>query len=460
MEKSNHIEDTAINQLLQSYFKQQPPTEFHCEGFDADIASLYLERVLTAPETSRYEIHLFQCSPCRFNVIALARLMEQEVPAIISAAAEEPAAIHTTIATEQASSSATRNGFAERLKGWLGLLTTPGFALAAVATLVVAISIPLLISQKRNSSPNATAQSPATTSSADHDRQSAQSRAANSEESVGNTATKETNPAAPKPEAYVGDNTNNQPARNSDEGAAAAGAVAGFTPPATEPALAKDAKEETKSDTSTVAENRAHADDRQARASEPTAIVATAPPAQPAKPATPEKKELGHIDASKALRVPETDKEVAAKTIKPGVTSGDVTARNNHSKGATIRPSDNDAQPPATATGDANRPAGLAEKSTSLRDERDVRKEKLRASASRKVHDKTFFLLDDIWTDQKYSKDKELPFVTVIKDSEVYKGLLEKYSSLQKFFNGFAANEKVIVVYKGTAYKRIPPDGN
>src|SRR2546423_14903167 len=84
IEKLNNSEDQAMHQLLKSFVKQQVKPELICEGFDADLASLYLEHVLTETETSRYEIHLFQCSPCRTSVIGLARLMEQEAPLIVS----------------------------------------------------------------------------------------------------------------------------------------------------------------------------------------------------------------------------------------------------------------------------------------------------------------------------------------------------------------------------------------
>ena len=80
MEKSSNIEDQVMDNLLRSYIKQQRQPEINCQGFDPDLASLYLERLLTEKETSRYEIHLFECSPCRTSVVALARFAEQEIP--------------------------------------------------------------------------------------------------------------------------------------------------------------------------------------------------------------------------------------------------------------------------------------------------------------------------------------------------------------------------------------------
>jgi hypothetical protein len=142
--------------------------------------------------------------------------------------------------------------------------------------------------------------------------------------------------------------------------------------------------------------------------------------------------------------------------IKPA-NSNDIAARKDRTAGGTIRPGDE--PPPPSASVSGSEPPALAKNSRALRDNSEARRERAKASASRKVQDKTFFLIDDFWTDQKYDKEKERPVVTVIRDSDVYKGLLEKHSSLQKFFSGFAANEKVIVVYKGTVYKLVPQGG-
>jgi hypothetical protein len=452
MEKSNHIEDQAMNHLLKNFVKQQKTPELSCEGFDPDLASLYLERVLTETETSRYEIHLFQCSPCRNSVVALARLIEQEAPLMVRGSLEEKQTIQASIEKEEPAIVEAQKGFAERLKAFFGVWATPKFALPAIAALVLAISIPVIISQNKKTPLNSSAKvsNDETAQANDNVRQIAQASPPQGGNAPVGTPPKESSATPASAEGDTARNRNNQTSGREGD---AAGGTAGGLLPAGETST-KNVKEEAKSAGTEVGENRSRADESPARASEPPAPVTTTQP--PPKSVASEKEKLGFIDPATTRRPAAGDKDATPTTLKPGNTGGDL-ARDNRAAGATIRPEDNQVQPPATSA-DSGRNTGLAA-GKSLREEREMRKEKMRASASRKVHDKTFFLIDDFWTDQKYSKDKELPVVPVIKDSDVYKGLLEKYSGLQKFFTSFAANEKVIVVYKGTVYKLLPQDG-
>ena len=61
-----------------------------------------------------------------------------------------------------------------------------------------------------------------------------------------------------------------------------------------------------------------------------------------------------------------------------------------------------------------------------------------------------------IWTDRDFKPAKEIPAVTLIRDSEVYKSALEKQPGLKVFLASFASDERVIVVYKGVVYKVVP----
>jgi hypothetical protein len=74
----------------------------------------------------------------------------------------------------------------------------------------------------------------------------------------------------------------------------------------------------------------------------------------------------------------------------------------------------------------------------------------------RKVGGKKFFFRGGAWTDKDYDPDKDLPIVTVIRDSNVYKELLSKRSGLRPIMERFTATERAIIVYKGTVYKLIP----
>src|ERR1051325_6044421 len=127
MEKSNHIEDQAIDHLLKSYVRQQRQPASVCAGFDPDLASLYLERVLAEAETSRYESHLSQGSPCRSSVVALARLIEQEVPVKVSESVEDPQTSQAISEKTAPTVGSPTVGLSGRLRAFLGLLATPRY---------------------------------------------------------------------------------------------------------------------------------------------------------------------------------------------------------------------------------------------------------------------------------------------------------------------------------------------
>jgi hypothetical protein len=74
----------------------------------------------------------------------------------------------------------------------------------------------------------------------------------------------------------------------------------------------------------------------------------------------------------------------------------------------------------------------------------------------RKLSGKKFLLKDGAWTDKDFDPDKDLPVVTIIRDSNVYKEVLGKRPGLKPFLTGFSAAERAIIVYKGTVYKLIP----
>jgi hypothetical protein len=74
----------------------------------------------------------------------------------------------------------------------------------------------------------------------------------------------------------------------------------------------------------------------------------------------------------------------------------------------------------------------------------------------RKVSGKRFLFRDGAWTDKDFDPDKDLPIVTIIRDSNVYSEVLNKRPGLKPFLTGFHASERAIIVYKGTVYKLIP----
>ena len=74
----------------------------------------------------------------------------------------------------------------------------------------------------------------------------------------------------------------------------------------------------------------------------------------------------------------------------------------------------------------------------------------------RKLSGKKFLFRDGAWTDKDFDPNKELPVVTIIRDSNVYKEVMNKRPGLKPFLAGFPAPERAIIVYKGTVYKLIP----
>jgi Ca-activated chloride channel family protein len=68
----------------------------------------------------------------------------------------------------------------------------------------------------------------------------------------------------------------------------------------------------------------------------------------------------------------------------------------------------------------------------------------------RKVADKTFYLLDGVWTDADFKTDAKLPETTLVFGSDAYFELLQRERKLAEFF---ALGERVVVVYKGRVYR-------
>jgi hypothetical protein len=63
--------------VLRRYLREQAAIE--CAGFDADLASAYLEQALTALACRQFEDHLTACPPCRQHLWQLAQLAQQAV---------------------------------------------------------------------------------------------------------------------------------------------------------------------------------------------------------------------------------------------------------------------------------------------------------------------------------------------------------------------------------------------
>jgi Ca-activated chloride channel homolog len=76
--------------------------------------------------------------------------------------------------------------------------------------------------------------------------------------------------------------------------------------------------------------------------------------------------------------------------------------------------------------------------------------EQQRTDAVRRVSEKTFYLIDDVWTDSEYKRDAGLPETVVSFGSEQYFALLKQYPKLGSYFS---LAERVVVVFEGRVYR-------
>ena len=133
-------EDRVIDNLLRANTRGRSGAPTSCREFDPDLANAYIERSLTAGEQVGYERHLSVCHACRSSMVALARMAAAEAaPYSLARPVIEPGRFAT-------------------LKSLFTAPVLPRMAAAALAIIVLAISIPLLISRK-DSAPSPAASS-------------------------------------------------------------------------------------------------------------------------------------------------------------------------------------------------------------------------------------------------------------------------------------------------------------
>jgi len=77
-------------------------------------------------------------------------------------------------------------------------------------------------------------------------------------------------------------------------------------------------------------------------------------------------------------------------------------------------------------------------------------KEEARTDAVRRAAGKTFYLIDDVWTDSEFKPESKLPETVLSFGSEEYFALLRQYPKLSSYFS---LAERVVVVYEGRVYR-------
>ena len=92
------------------------------------------------------------------------------------------------------------------------------------------------------------------------------------------------------------------------------------------------------------------------------------------------------------------------------------------------------------------------QQSKAQREQQDVLRvyQEPRSRAVRRVADKTFYLVDGVWTDSEFKADARLPETVLTFGSDEYFALLKQNPKLASYF---ALGERVVVVFEGRVYK-------
>jgi hypothetical protein len=409
--------DGVLDNLLRAYVSRPSNRHKSCTEFDTDQANAYIERRLTGSMRSQYEQHLSGCTGCRKNVIGLMRLAETDAMATVPAR------------------KVSQSTWFENIQQAFGVLARPQWALAAAAIVVLGISIPLILSLNRNQS-----EIPSI----------AQNQTSNTPEAAG-TAGKPATLASAKPSAEItpGDSIaqadevrkrekpvdkfeakpevlskNAQPV--SSESASSAGFVAAAD-------LSK--KQGASAAAQSIEDARVKTESQIAQ---PRAQAPSSPGAQ-----------VGRNEAQQARQQQTVEKDSAQQVAESKTRADQESAGKEKAKSA------EEAAAPPTPPADASRDRGLRGPASKLALRDPNTGEAVRLD-ERKISGKRFFFRSGTWTDKDYDPDKDLPIVTVIRDSNVYKELLSRRTGLKPIMEKFTAAERAIIVYKGTVYKLIP----
>jgi len=420
----------AIDKLLRVSGARPGDPPQACREFDADLANAYVERSLTTGEIARYEQHLSACAPCRKSVVALARM-----------AAADPVLAHAN--AKAAAFGEPRAEQRTARKPWFSALLTPRWAMAAAAMIVLAISLPFLLAPKKSQNAqgvSATANAPAT----DQFNDALKSESGKPGEAVAANA-----PTPPAPSVAA----SNPQARAEKESA-----------PAPEPVKAPSQSAVTTvevpppADALATTQTPKPAAEKPAPVAEATAKTTEPAPSSVAGGATPPRQTeqpLPRIDADNAKKLDVKDKAETV-TLRPGRGVGE---ERDEKKEATIRPDQNIAPPPKPQTPEPHggaRKMSAREVGSALRGGGEMARSSRSRLPGKKIAKKQFWLRDNVWTDEDYNPDKDIPVTTIIRDSDVYKEVMVERAGTKPYLTGFGENESVIFVYKGTVYKLVP----
>ncbi|MEK6301256.1 MAG: zf-HC2 domain-containing protein [Acidobacteriota bacterium] len=437
-------EDGPMDRLLRGHLAPQPGPKQICKQFDPDLANAYIEHSLTATEREGFDRHLSLCGDCRSATVVLVRLAASEAPASPATAGHQ--------ATE---------GWLERLGALAAAMKTPRWAMAATAVLVAAISIPIFMSQVSNRADRASVAAPQFAAEAP-----STNRASETEKQP------ESKPAVAAGAAELSSATGRvaqNPAPRSNQTPIAAGASGGVG--SQQPTTGDTDRQAAEKPAVAAAKNSGEQDQKKEQAAA-SAVATTIPsrdqldqvaPGSQQAPSQQQQQTAGVDQLAKVDREGPRPASEAAKdsahvsVLKSGRPDGEERAAG----GTKIRPEDNNAPASPIAGAESGARRALSQPSaSSLRDGKLNVSGRSRGTAERKIGKKRFWLRDEVWTDNDYKPEKEMPMVTLVRDSDVFKEVIGKRPTLKGYLTSFTETERAIVVYKGTIYKLIPQDGS
>jgi hypothetical protein len=437
-------ENRQIDNLLRARRGEESAAEALCREFDPDLANAYIERCLLPAEQARYERHISLCSSCRKSTVALARMAQAEAG--------------SSVAISGAVSGNSGAGLLAPLKGFFIGLARPQVALAVVAVIALAVSLPLVLSRKDQTAMQMASEKPApapqefskATLVSPADQKFAQVPEPSNEQETKSTA------------RIIEAGAAGAPVISRDESRQDAAEPGKEIAERQAPAMAADAaasgevqKNEVKSEP--VAAPEAGSQVAQATPKEPPKKddAALNPPASRAQ--TEEQEKLARIEPEEALRLKKNKDSVSVTDLKPG--RPDVVSK-SRDRGAAIRPEHAVAPPSETTSDESGRRSGIASEQPgrAFREGKPRAATPKRGTPERRAGGKKFYLLGDVWTDKDYKPEKEMPVVTLVRDSDLYKEVLAKNNGLKIYFSRFVEKERVIIVYKDTVYKINPPE--
>ena len=391
--------ERAIDGLLRAYVSRSEALRRSCSEFDPDLANAYIEHSLPTSSRSRYEQHLTECGSCRKSVVALARL----------AGVDGVAAVRNEV----------RPSLSDRIWQGLSSLSAPQWATAVAAVIVLAISVPLFLSRHEVHP--------------DRDASTAAAESSQPETSMDDHAQAGTVPGAvdKAPAGAVATTQKQSEKREADKGPSSS--VAEQSPLAA--AVSGDARVDSLKSKATSQT----ADEVQAKTDRPASDLAG-----------------GAGSAGTDVAKNESDKKADQTSEKDSTQSRESRASSGGEQPAKEVARAEMPPPPAPSVRSTPEPPqsrrGMKPGKLGLRDSAG----EVTKLPERKIGGKTFQLQDGVWTDRNFDPNKNVPVVNIVRDSNVYKELIDKQTGLKSYLDAFNEHERAIIVYKGKVYKLIP----